>query len=394
MKASTLVVMSWLMIILLLTIRLSAQNFERYRPTIDTILESKHLGYSKAISITLPREAVIGSTQRYPLIVIFDQQNQRSFKYMLQTIDYLTSNEQMPASVVVGITSTMDKRYHETQWPISDSTGLADKNEYFIFDELIPLIKLNYQAGDFLMLTGHSRYGFFTSALLAKNPEAIDAVISLSPFYLQKRMNVLDSILATFSRSHLKQKIYYRFGMGSDFPEDYHAMQQLLANHDFPMLDAKGELFPQADHNVTPGLILASALYDVFSYWSKIQNQYVADSVMNATHLEGLLDSIKAHYGSPIPFSLGILNGKGWAFYGMADYLQAIKAWVALLQNYPGFSEVYLYMAFAQKELNLDFETYINQFRENLKNTGFYTEAEKKELLEEYNADIELLFKQ
>ena len=377
-----------------LAIPLNAQDYERYHPTADTVLKSKLLGYNKVISITLPREAAPGSNQRYPLILIFDQQNHRSFNYMLQTIDYLTSNEQMPASVIVGITSSMQKRYAETQWQVSDSVGMADKNEDFIFKELIPLMKSAYHAGDFLLLTGHSRYGFFTSALLAKHPDAIDAVISLSPFYQQANMNVLDSIKAVFSGSNLTQKTYYRFGMGSDFPEDFEAMQQLLIHHKFAMLDAKGEIFPYADHNVTPGLMIGGALYDIFSYWSKMQNRYLENSDLNATHMAGLMDSIQAHYGNNIPFSLGVLNGKGWEFFGIEDYQQAINAWEILLQNYPGFSEAYLFIAFAQKVMHLDFKTYVDKFHENLKHTEFYTEEEKMELLEGYDIDIQGLYKE
>lgn len=393
MKIFTLAFVLYLAASLYFSTPLFAQDYERYHPTKDTILDSQHLGYNKTLSITLPREAAPGSNQKYPLILIFDQQNQRSFNYILRTIDYLTSNEQIPASVVVGIASSMDKRYPETQWSISDSAGVADKNEDFIFKELIPLMKSNYYAGDFLLLTGHSRYGFFTSALLAKHPESIDAVISISPFYQQANMNVLDSIKTTFSGSHLKQKIYYRFGMGNDFPEDYHAMQQLLATHKLTMLDAKGYIFPHADHNVTPGLMIGEALYDIFCYWSKIQNQYIATSKLNPTQMTGLMDSIQANYGTRIPFSLGILNGKGWAFYGTENYQHAIDAWEVLLQNYPGFSEAYLYIAFARKELNLDFQPYVDKFRDNLKHTAFYTEEEKKELLKEYNTDIEELYK-
>ena len=394
MKIFTLAFVYCLSAGLHLSIPLNAQDYERYHPTLDTVVESKFLGYNKTISITLPREAAAGSNQSYPLILIFDQQNQRSFNYMLQTIDYLTSNEQMPASVVVGITSSMEKRYAETQWPISDSAGIAHKNDDFIFKELIPLMKSAYYAGDFLLLTGHSRYGFFTSALLAKHPDAVDAVISISPFYQQANMNVLDSIKVAFSGSYLKQKTYYRFGMGNDFPEDYLAMQQLLTDHKFSMLDAKGDFFTHADHNATPGLMIGVALYDIFSYWSEMQNLYLSNADLNTTHLTELLDSIQAHYGNHIPFSLGVLNGKGWALYGTEDYQQAINAWEILLQNYPGFSEAYLFIAFARKEMHLDFKTYVDKFHENFKNTKFYTEEEKKELLEEYDADIKELYKQ
>ena len=35
---------------------------------------------------------------RFPVILLFDRQNERSFGYILRSIDYLTSTEQMPAA--------------------------------------------------------------------------------------------------------------------------------------------------------------------------------------------------------------------------------------------------------------------------------------------------------
>ena len=43
--------------------------------------------------------------------------------------------------------------------------------------------------------------------------------------------------------------------------------------------------------------------------------------------------------------------------------------------------------------MNLDFQPYVDKFRENLKHTAFYTVEEKKELLKEYVTDIEELYK-
>ena len=53
------------------------------------------------VALTVPLEWQEDIDRRFPLIVIFDSQNKRSHGYMLRTIDYLTSNEQMPASVIV-----------------------------------------------------------------------------------------------------------------------------------------------------------------------------------------------------------------------------------------------------------------------------------------------------
>ena len=86
---------------------------------------------------------------KFPLIIVFDRQNKRSNHYILNTIDYLTSNEQIPSSIVISIESEQRYRYLETQYKISDPKGLAQENEKFIFEQLIPLAEREYKASSF-----------------------------------------------------------------------------------------------------------------------------------------------------------------------------------------------------------------------------------------------------
>lgn len=76
----------------------SAQQYERYKKLTDTTWVSSHLGFEKSISVTVPIEWQRGIDNDFPLVVIFDRQNSRSHDYIIRTIDYLTSNEQMPSS--------------------------------------------------------------------------------------------------------------------------------------------------------------------------------------------------------------------------------------------------------------------------------------------------------
>jgi predicted alpha/beta superfamily hydrolase len=334
------------------------QEFERYKTLNDTLFFSTALGFEKKISITVPREYQQGgNTTGYPLIIIFDTQNKRSYQYIQRTIDYLTSNEQMPASVVLGVESVMEKRYAETQLELSDSLAFGSKTEEFIFDELIPFAKSDLHALDFKLLIGHSRYGYFTSYLLAKRPHDLNAVISLSPFFKQKNVNLVDSMAKMIPAFSKKRRLYYRFGIGNDYPEDFISMTDRISalGDNYPLVNIRGTSFIEAGHNVTPGLTIAVALYEIFEFWSTWQNRYISNETQTIDSLGYYMENIDRHYGAPLQFSLGTLNGKGWYFFNEGAYKKSIRAWEKMMEIYPGFSEGYLYMIYALKELKQDY---------------------------------------
>jgi tetratricopeptide (TPR) repeat protein len=361
---------------------IQAQEYERYKKLYDTSYVSKALGFEKQVSITVPFEWQADVEQQFPIIIIFDRQNQRSHNYMVNTIDYLTSNEAMPSAVILSISSEENYRYYETLHNKSSVNGYADKNETFIFDELLPFAKKELHASDFTLLIGHSRYGFFTTSLFCKRTNDLNAVISLSPFFTQKNVTLIDSI-AALNEQNFKTTKYYRFGIGNDYPTDFHKMDSTIKLLNNPSLDTKGFFFPEADHNTTPGLTIATALYDIFEEWAKIQNIYFSNDQQDLSIMPILSQKIKSHYGSNIPFSLGYLNGKGWYFFGEQAYEKAIEAWEILLQSYPNFAEGYLYIIEAQIESKKDFSATIKKFEQALSHSTIYGEEEKIALKKE-----------
>ncbi len=362
---------------------ISAQNYERYKRLTDTTVFSKELGYDKNITVTVPIEWQSDISKTFPLIVVFDQQNQRSHGFILQTIDYLTSNEQMPSCIVISIESLQKYRYLETLYKASDEKGLASENEKFLFEELIPLAEKKYKASDYRMFIGHSRYGYFTTALLTSRTKDIHAVISLSPFFVQKNVNLTDS-LKQMMHNNIEHPIYYRFGIGNDYPEDFYKMDHVVKNLNHPMLNAKGYLFKEADHNVTPGLTIGIALYEIFEKWSEIQSVYFSNDQYELEIIEDLEKDIVQSYGSPLSFSLGILNGKGWYFYGIEEYEKAIEAWEILMTHYPNFSEGLLYIIDAQIKLGQEPSDTKRRFLQSIEASKLYNENEKQELMEMY----------
>lgn len=368
----------------LLTSTLFGQSYERYKKLLDTTLTSKHLGFDKNITVTVPIEWQKDVSRNFPLIIVFDKQNERSHNYILNTIDYLTSNEQMPSSIIISIESDQKYRYIETQYKESDKDGLATENEFFLFDELIPLAENIYKASSFRILIGHSRYGYFTSSLLFSRMNEINGIISLSPFFNQKNISLIDSI-ANLKNQIISSKKYYRFGIGDDYPSDFIKMDSAIKNLNIPLFDAKGFFFKEADHNATPGLTIGVSLYEIFEEWSKIQSKYISNEQKEISILDSLEREIISHYGSKLEFSLGILNGKGWYFYNEGQFERAIDAWEILVKSYPNFSEAYLYILDTQMQLERknDYSDTIERFNASLASSNFYSDKERDELLQE-----------
>lgn len=372
--------------LLLLTLccinNLFGQTYERYKKMLDTTLASKHLGFDKNITITVPFEWQKDLKRDFPLIIVFDKQNQRSHNFILNTMDYLTSNEQMPSAIIVSIESAQKHRYLETLHKASSTKGLAAENEAFLFDELIPFVENQYNASSFRLFVGHSRYGYFTTALLHSRLNELSAVIALSPFFSQKNINLTDSISALDKRALTSHK-YYRFGIGNDFPTDFLKMDSVIQQIQQPKFNAGGFLFKEASHNVTPGLTIGRALYEIFENWSSIQAKYFSNEQKDLSILGSLKEEIAANYGSPLAFSLGILNGKGWYFYNEKAYEKAIEAWEILINSYPNFSEGYLYIMDAQSQLGQDISETVDAFHRSLAKSALYSEEEKNALIKE-----------
>ncbi|MFN5444631.1 MAG: alpha/beta hydrolase-fold protein [Crocinitomicaceae bacterium] len=368
----------------LLTTSLFGQNYESYKKLLDTTLTSKHLGFDKNITVTVPIEWQKNVNQDFPLIIVFDQQNQRSHNYILNTIDYLTSNYQMPSSIIISVESKQEYRYLETLHKESNKEGLATENEKFLFEELIPLLEDKYNASTFRIFIGHSRYGYFTSSLLFSRINELNGIISLSPFFNQKNVSLIDSI-TTLKNQIFSSRKYYRFGIGNDYPSDFIKMDSAVKNLNIPLFDAKGFFFKEADHNTTPGLTIGVSLYEIFEEWSKIQSKYISEEQKELNILNSLEKEILSNYGSKLEFSLGVLNGKGWQFYNEGQFEKSIEAWEILMKSYPSFSEGYLYILNAQIQLKRknDYSITIERFNASLASSNFYSEKEKDELMQE-----------
>jgi hypothetical protein len=358
------------------------QEYNVYKSKVDTSFVSSYLGYEKKISILLPDDWQSNNQKKYPLIIVFDRQNQRSYNHIINTIDYLTAAEQMPRSIIISIESDNSKRISEAQNPISSKSGKAHLNEKYLFNEVINLAESKFKASQFRVLIGHSWYGHFTTSMFTKNIDNLTAVIVLDPFFKQKNVSLIDSISA-LNNLEIKHTKYFRYSIGKDYPEDYRNIEFVKNENKNLKINIQGTYFPKAFHNAVPGLGIAEALYDIFEYWSIQQYNFFSPSNKSADIFTELKNNMINHYGNNLDFSLGVLNGKGWGFYDEEELLKAITVWNELINQYPSFSEAYLYIIDAQQHLKLDTSKTKIKFKESVQLSQYYSQEEKKGLLSE-----------
>jgi hypothetical protein len=355
------------------------QRYESYKKLKDTTFQSSSLGYEKDISIVVPKEWDPSLSKRFPVILIFNKENESINNYIINTIDYITTNSQMPSCIIISVASPFKYNYTETAYQVSTSSGKAKKNEAFIFDELLPFAAEKLKANSFRLLIGHSRYGFYTTSLFVNRIQDLNAVIAFCPSYKQEKINLADSSIHYKPKNDQAVK-YYRAGVESDHIEDYEEFERQV---DKSYFNIKATEFKYVYPDVVPGLAIAPALYDIFNFWAEEQRKYDNRGKFNPAELAEINKNIELHYGEQMSLSIGVLNGKAWGFFTRGSYEDAIRAWELLLNEHPSFLDAFMGIISAQSEVRIDNKKRLSAFRKCVKEATYFTKKEKKELLRE-----------
>jgi tetratricopeptide (TPR) repeat protein len=188
----------------------------------------------------------------------------------------------------------------------------------------------------------------------------------------------------------IKNNVYYMLATGDSVTDtqDYSLMKDALRARMLPnYFKCNGYELYSGNHMAMPGLTVGNALYDIFSQWTLGADKYYKDTTATPTekvkfdkYMMGIID-----YGDTLAFSLGTLNGKAWQYYNNKRPAKAIEAWQVALDNYPGYTELYLYMAQAALDLGKPSEAknYIKLYKGNIKKSTYYTKNDLKELSKE-----------
>ncbi len=371
---------------------------EYYQAPKDTTLPSKFLNEKRNLTIILPRTFNKAKATKFPLIVVFDRQNKRIFRQTFEAINYLVSFDEMPEAVIIGIsTENNQKRLRETSLKSSMANANGENLIRFLYDELLPWAEAELNCGSNRIFIGHSRFGYFSSYLLTKKLTSLTGVISLSPFFKEPGVHVVDSLKERLSATHLDHTVYYRFITGDSITDtkDYALMQSFLTQaKPVRNFDWKGTAFYNAKHMAVPGLGVMPSLLEIFDFWSDETTKILqSQQPFTQETYQRFILKMKTHYGDDLGIGLAGLNGIGYKFYNIQKYGHARAAWKILLQEYPEFTDAYISIAKSYaKEGNkaAALQSY-KQAGLGLSNNSFYSEEQKRELMTEIDTEMKAL---
>ena len=149
-------------------------------------LQSRILGETRVIDVSLPSGYVTDSNQRYPVIVVLDGEFEHPLAAAIAR--FYAASAQVPALIVVGVRN-VDRTRDMTTPSVAGFTappeltkvGGAEGFLAFLGDELLPFVDRSYRTTPLRVLVGHSLGGLVAAYALGKRPELFTGYILMEP---------------------------------------------------------------------------------------------------------------------------------------------------------------------------------------------------------------------
>lgn len=248
------------------------------------VYETSYLNEPISINLHLP-EAYFDATDstKFPVIIIFDSQHKRSYPQIMSAIDLLTSETQMPESIVVGVPFNMNNRYYFTsnQKKTNDTLSGIERMNKFIFSELLPKLQDSYKANAYNTIIGHSRTAFLVNYLSANNPGRVNNVASLSGFFddVILSMQQYQQFLSEPKNFATPFKYYYYAGTTLEertYLNEFGEFNQQLKAMVLPeMVSANYKEISNANHMTNYWVPVPEILIDIFKSYNNILDNWL-----------------------------------------------------------------------------------------------------------------------
>jgi len=363
------------------------------------IIKSVYLKETISLNLHVPETFNFSAkSTKYPITIIFDSQHEMTYPQIINSIDLLTNESQMPETIIVGVPFNRNNRYYLTssQKTKNDSLSGIERMEKFLFGELIPTLQKTYKANDFITLIGHSRTAFLVNYLTINQSERIDIAIALSGFYSNEPLTI-DIFKAYISNtSNFPNKFRYYFTAGSTLEEEGYLIEckdlsDYISNNEIPKnFEGHFAETPNANHITNFWVSVPPILMDSYADYNSILNNWFyikmkRDSIENPVQeFESDLSQESKNLGFEVNpnlthiFSLASIFG-----YQKNDYATAIEFIKLGQKYYPYYPDFDLELIEYYKLLN-DLETsqfYKTEYRNKITSRKDISEVEKAELL-------------
>lgn len=312
-------------------------------------LKSTVLGEERIILVRTP----VGyerNNVRYPVLYMTD--GDAHIGHTASTIEFLTQNGRIPEMIVVGITNTDRTRdltpakssaknaNGELQFPTS---GGADNFLKFIETELIPEIEKEYRVQPYRTLAGHSLGGLFAIHAMISKPGLFNSFIAVSPSLQWENADELKKA-EDFMKNQKEMKATLFMSIGNEpgaIGDCFDKFKDFLSKTNIKDFEWQAERMMDEDHGSVVMRSHYAGLRKVYAEWQ-------APRDMKSGAVLGGLKGADAHYaklsqkfGYTIPVPEALINTIGYQFLFDGKPDDAIAAFKANVERYPGSANVY-----------------------------------------------------
>ncbi len=364
------------------------------------VLSSEYLRETIRLNLHLPEtHPFSASNTKYPITIIFDSQHERTYPHIINSFDLLTSETQIPETIIIGIPFNIQNRFYftSTQKSGSDSLSGIERMHQFLFSELIPQLQYEYKGNDFISLIGHSRTAFLVNYLAYHRSNEINLAISLSGFFTEHSVSINSFYSFLTDPDNFPNKFYYFYTAGTTLEESsylsqYRKLDSLLANKTVSEnIKITFEESRNANHMSNYWISIPRILINVFSEYNSILDKWFHDklksgNIENPVDLfQSDLEKASSKTGVKLnPNLTHIYSLSSYFAYQKEDFETAIKCIEFGLSYFPDYLDFYVELIGFYKALydNEKIDYYKKILRDKAIVSTHLSEESKKEILE------------
>jgi len=311
------------------------ENSEKISIGHTLTISSKILGEDRNIFIYLP-DGYQESEMKYPVLYLLDGEDH--FHHGSGIVQFLSSNDRIPQTIVVGVPNTDRGRDFSLQVEKAgpDRCG-ADNFLSFLQDELMPLIDAKYRTRQYRILFGHSSTGMFSVYSFVVRPHLFNAHIAASPSFREADGLVIKKAEKLLGEESAQNKaLYITLGDEPVFTDGIEKLTAVLKKFDVSGLEWKYVKMMQENHGSVVHKSIYQGLEFIFAGW-EISAEQAKDFASIQSHYSSLTDK----FGFTTSPSERLLNGLGYQVLGKNEYAHAIEIFKAAVKIYPNSDNVY-----------------------------------------------------
>jgi len=224
------------------------------------VIHSKIMNDDRDIQVYLP-DSYTTSDKKYPVLYILD--GQRYFLHGVSLHKSFVEFRHSPEFIIVGISKKRSERNRNFS---------VDSKKYleFIQKETIEFIDQRFRTSKKRLLFGWAYGGGFVIQTMTTNPDMFDAYIAASPFPLNNKINMVDSLLS--KKVNFDKLLYFTSGSDEGVVKiGTSKLNTLLMNKapkTMPWIfrELEGE-----QHRSTPFSTLYHGIKEYFHYYPELQ---------------------------------------------------------------------------------------------------------------------------